>query len=566
MLRSLLLATALTLPALPAPAQDVAGPYLAGRSAQMQDDFRAATRYLSRALAHDPGDVPLLEALAGAYMSLLEFDRADEVAARLLDEGGESQVAGLAHVIKLADAEDWQGILAALDEGMSVGPLLDGLARAWALVGADRLEEARATFDEVGGDDAVRAFGVYHEALALASAERFEDAEAVLETADDLRLTRRGLLARTQILSQLGRTDDALELLGDAPDGALEPTLVTARERLRAGETLEFDVAPDAKAGLAEVGFDIANAVVGQTAASYALLYSRSAEFLRPGHVEATLLSAALFEEMGQYDLAIETYASIPDASPMKAMSELGRAQAMSSAGREEAAIETVSALADANPDNLDVQVTLGDSLRGAQRFEEALAAYDRAVGLFEADAPGQWPIYFARAITEERIGDWDAAEADFRTALELDPDQPQVLNYLGYSMLERREDLDEALAMIERAVEAAPDSGYIVDSLGWGLYRLGRYEEAVEPMERAVELMPVDPVVNDHLGDVLWAVGRRMEARFQWQRALSFAEEGEGETSEEADPDRIRRKLEVGLDQVLEEEGETPPEVADGG
>ena len=151
-------------------------------------------------------------------------------------------------------------------------------------------------------------------------------------------------------------------------------------------------------------------------------------------------------------------------------------------------------------------------------------------------------------------------SESDFRKALELRPEQPQVLNYLGYSFLEMQTNMDEALDLIERAVALRPDSGYIVDSLGWGLYRLGRYEEAVGHMERAVELMPVDPVVNDHLGDVYWAVGREREAEFQWRRALSFIDE---DGSSDADPDRVRRKLEIGLDAVLEEEGAPPLEVA---
>jgi Flp pilus assembly protein TadD len=151
----------------------------------------------------------------------------------------------------------------------------------------------------------------------------------------------------------------------------------------------------------------------------------------------------------------------------------------------------------------------------------------------------------------------WEQAEADFRAALELRPNQPQVLNYLGYSLVEKQAKLDEALDMIKRAVIAEPESGYIVDSLGWVLYRLGRYEEAVEHMERAVELMPLDPVVTDHLGDVYWAVGRVREARFQWSRALSFIDE-EDDTGE-ADPIRIRRKLEIGLDTVLAEEGAQP-------
>ena len=160
-------------------------------------------------------------------------------------------------------------------------------------------------------------------------------------------------------------------------------------------------------------------------------------------------------------------------------------------------------------------------------------------------------------------LEEWKQAEADFRAALELNPDQPQVLNYLGYSMVEKQVKLDEALNMIERAVAARPDSGYIVDSLGWVLFRLGRYDEAVSHMEKAVELMPVDPVVNDHLGDVYWAVGRSREAEFQWKRALSFVDPDD--ENAEADPDRIRRKLDVGLDQVLAEEGAAPLKFANG-
>ena len=189
------------------------------------------------------------------------------------------------------------------------------------------------------------------------------------------------------------------------------------------------------------------------------------------------------------------------------------------------------------------------------------MAAYDKALELTDETARTLWFLHYVRGISHERLGNWPEAEADFRAALEIRPDQPQVLNYLGYSLVEKQIKLDEALEMIERAVAARPDSGYIVDSLGWVLYRLGRYDEAVGHMERAVELMPVDPVVNDHLGDVYWAVGRYREAEFQWKRALSFIDPDD--VISEADPDRIRSKLEVGLDQVLSNEGAPPLKVA---
>jgi Flp pilus assembly protein TadD len=156
--------------------------------------------------------------------------------------------------------------------------------------------------------------------------------------------------------------------------------------------------------------------------------------------------------------------------------------------------------------------------------------------------------LFYQRGIAYERSDRWELAEDDFFRALELEPDQPLVLNYLGYSWVELRRNLDEAQEMIEKAVEQRPDDGYIVDSLGWVMYRLGNFEEAVKHLGRAVELRPVDPVINDHFGDALWMVGRRIEARFQWKRALSFE-------PEEEEAERIRDKLERGLDAVLADE-----------
>jgi tetratricopeptide (TPR) repeat protein len=285
---------------------------------------------------------------------------------------------------------------------------------------------------------------------------------------------------------------------------------------------------------------------------------------LRGDHVDAILLAAGLLEQMERFELATETYNLVGREDPAFYAAELGRSDALRRSGKPDAAIEVLQSLAETHSDLPVVHSSLGDALRQLERFEEAAAAYDIALSKYDEENSGQWFIYYARGITHERLGIWEKSEADFRKALELNPDQPQVLNYLGYSLVEKQIKLDEALDMIERAVAARPDSGYIVDSLGWVLYRLGRYDEAVGHMERATELMPIDPIVNDHLGDVYWSVGRFLEAEFQWKRALSFVDHGDA--AQEADPDRIRRKLEVGLDQVLDEEGAPPLRKADEG
>ncbi len=308
----------------------------------------------------------------------------------------------------------------------------------------------------------------------------------------------------------------------------------------------------NARDGLAEVFFTLATALNGEADNGYTLLYTRVAAHLRPDHTEAVLMTAALLDAQGQPALAAEVYALIPPESPAYHVAEIGRADTLRAGGKTDAAIEVLQSLTRSHGQIMAVHIALGDALRREERYAEAVTAYDAALALLPKPEQRHWGLFYARAISHERSQNWDKAEADFRKALELDPDQPQVLNYLGYSFVDRGVNLPEALGMIERAVAAQPDAGYIIDSLAWAYFRLGRYADAVEPMEKASLLEPVDPIVTDHLGDVYWSVGRTLEAQFQWRRALSF-------DPEEKDAIRIRRKLEVGLDAVLAEEGAPP-------
>ena len=314
-----------------------------------------------------------------------------------------------------------------------------------------------------------------------------------------------------------------------------------------------------AQDGVAEVFYTMASVLQGEAEDGYTLIHARVTAWLRPDHTEARLMAAGLLESLGQHGLAGEAYAAIPADDPSYHVAEIGRAETLIAEGKVDAALEVLTALTKSHGTLFEVQAALGDAFRRQERFAESIAPYTAAIALVPDAQPRHWSLYFSRGISLERTGDFPAAEADFRKALALNPDQPQVLNYLGYSFVDRGVNLPEALGMIERAVAAQPEAGYIIDSLAWALFRLGRYAEAVEPMERASLLEPVDPVVTDHLGDVYWAVGRKLEARFQWHRALSFA-------PEEKDAKRIRRKLEVGLDAVLAEEGAKPlTEVANG-
>ncbi len=538
----------------PALALGGAGPYLAGRQAMADSDYKAAASYYTMALAHDPGNTRLMEATVLADVALGDVAAALPVAKALAASDTRSQIASLVVLADELKRRDYAKAIPAVAGDGGAGPLVNGLVRAWAEVGAGKMTDALADFDKLAQTPGLKAFALYHKALAMASVGDFEGAEKIFSGAAgvNLGLTRRGVVAEAEVLSQLDRDKEALKLLDDRFGTTATPGVDPLRQQLASGMTVPFSLVKDATDGLSEVFLSVADALKGEAADSFTLVYSRLAEYLRPSNAEAILLSASLLQSQRQYGLAVAAYDQVTRDNPSYFAAQLGKAQVLYASGQVDAGIGAMQQLAQAHPDVIEVQLALGDLLRRQERYSEALPAYDAAVALIKTPQPADWAVYYMRGICHERLQQWPAAEADLRQALALQPDQPEVLNYLGYGMIERGEKLDEALGMIKRAVAARPDDGYIVDSLSWAYYRLGEYRKALPIAERASQLMPLDPVVTDHLGDVYWAVGRRLEARFQWHRALSFKPDPK-------DAARIQRKLAVGLDDVLKEEGAPP-------
>nr|WP_328803274.1 tetratricopeptide repeat protein [Ruegeria haliotis] len=551
--------------AMPVFSETGAGSYLAGRQAIYESDYSAAEKYYAQALKFDPQNQQLLESVLVARLALGEVKRALPIARTIEDANLPSQPARMVISANLIADEKLDELLARDPESQGVGPLVDGLMIAWAYLGQGEMTKAMEQFDTVSTQEGLKEFALYHKAMALASIGDFEGAETIFAANDGAvaQFSRRAALARTEVLSQLDRNEDALQFLDKVFAAGNDPSLENYTGRLKAGETLPFTHVRSVRDGMAEIFFSVGAALNTEASKDYVLLYVRIANFLRSDHVDAILLGAELLENLNQDDLAVAAYRMVPPDSMDYHAAELGRAEVLGRSGKTDAAVEVLQNLAAQQPDLPGVHVALADLQRQQENYVAAIASYDTAIALIDNASGSNWFLHYARGISHERLKNWDQAESDFRRALELNPGQPQVLNYLGYSLVERQENLDEALGMIERAVEARPDSGYIIDSLGWVLFRLGRYDDAVEHMERAVELMPVDPVVNDHLGDVYWAVGRAREAEFQWKRALSFVDPED--TDGEADPERIRRKIDVGLDTVLAEEGADPLKVANG-
>ena len=234
------------------------------------------------------------------------------------------------------------------------------------------------------------------------------------------------------------------------------------------------------------------------------------------------MLLADVQEQLDKPEKAIETYRMVPENSPMRRLSELQLGLNLADIGNVDEALEHISAIIEKYPKDIRAYEGLGRILAREKRFKDVVENFERGI---KAVGPihnrSHWNMFYRLAIGFERLKEWEKAEPAFLRSLELSPNQPDVMNYLGYSWIDMNIKLEEGMDLIRAAVEARPNSGYIVDSLGWAYYRQGQYENAARELERAVELLPNDPTINDHLGDAYWQVGRKIEARFQWQRAL---------------------------------------------
>jgi len=522
----------------------VSGNYLAGHVAGASKDLVAAAAFYREALSRDPASPELLLRTFLLATAAGSVEEGLTLAQTLARKESNNRFAPLAVAIRALK----QGRLAEAQAGFtaaSKGPLTDltgTLLGAWAMQGQGNTDGALAAIDRLTGPDWYDTFKSYHSGLIAEAAGRQEEAalrigEAYLANKGSVRLI--DAYARAQ--ARLGRTEEALKAVGgfESPVGD-HPLLREIQAVIESGRKPDPTIRTPAQ-GAAEALYGLGEAFSRDGLEDLGAVYLQLALYLEPAHPLATFALAELFEDMGQRQRAVEIFDKITRDSPLWRFAQIEAALNLEALDKTQEALQRLELLLEADPTNLEAVTALGNVLRARERFAEAAEAYSRGVALLAKPERRHWSLFYYRGIAYERSKQWAKAEADFIKALELSPDQPLVLNYLGYSWVDQGIHLERALDMIRKAVELRPEDGYIVDSLGWAYYRLRRFEEAVTELERAVELRPQDPVINDHLGDAYQMVGRELEARFQWTRALGLKPEAE-------DRAKIEAKLKDGL------------------
>lgn len=525
-----------------------AGNFLAARQAERQRDYGSAARFILAALEDSPDNYDMLVRAQTFLVADGQFDEALDIARRTLRVSpGHPQSALL---LALADVRrgDFVGAERQLDGQplTAINRIVLPLVQAWIHVGQNRPAAALNALRPILEVNGFRPLFEYHSALINDYAGRPELAEEHYKRSLEIEggAPARLVEAAGGFFERGGKRNEARALYTRFQSESRDSAIIgAALQRLTAGGPPPGSIVPTPAAGLAEALFNVAGALRQENNQPTALVYGRLALALQPDMAVGVLLVADILDGYGRREQANAMYAKIPASSPIAWTARVRIAENLHLLGRTDEAIKMLEAMAAERPERTEPLLALGQVLRVKERFADAAKVYDRAIARVKTPDARAWSLFYARGIAHERSKQWNKAEADFLKALELQPEQPDVMNYLAYSWVDQglTQRYVEARRMLERAVTLRPNSGHIIDSLGWVLYRTGHYQEAVEVLERAVELLPEDPVLLDHLGDAYWQVGRVNEARFQWQRALSHKPEPEAKAE-------IERKLVSGL------------------
>jgi len=520
------------------------GGYLAALHAQEDHDYRGATDFIDAALAADPDNYNLMRHAFALRVSAGRVDQAASLARKIAAHDGAGGLAGLVLVEQAIKSGNYAQTLnqAASVPHEGAQRYAVPLLAAWADVGRGDRKRAQRELDTMGDTRGLGPLKALHEALIADFAGQAAAASALYkkvlaaETPPTTRIAELagnfyerahdGIAARTVYQSMVPIDDSNVGAAGldRLAHGVIPRPLITT-----------------ASEGAAEALFDLASLLNQAETLDAALIYARLALDLKPNFPLAQLLTGEIRAQQDQPEDALALYQHVDPSSPYAWTARMRVALTLDMLSRTDEAIKLLETMAAEQPARAAPLIELGDILRSHSRFTDAIGAYDRALARISKPAAEDWQVFYSRGVSFERSGQWPRAEADLEHALKLRPEQPLVLNYLGYTWIDKGEKVPEAVKMIQRAVAQRPNDGYIVDSLGWAYFRLGEFTRATETLEHAIELVPEDPTINDHLGDAYWRSGRETEARYQWERALQFKPEAD-------EAKTIQAKLDHGL------------------
>jgi len=512
--------------------------YVRGRAAIADDRLGDAARLFQMALT-DGGPDPMLRQRTFGLALLSGDEKLSRTLAQQIEEGGGKS--GLdTRLVLLSSAvqkKDWARARAIRDELMQGKQLLFALPiiDSWIAFGSGG--DTLAPIQNIGRDAAANAYAAEHRALVLGAMGRIDEALTAFQplVADDEGRSLRMKLAAAALLQRQHRDDDALAMLnGDSP------VLKMAAADVRDHRALETGVLTPAD-GLAALFTRLAVDLSAEKATPASIAIARLATFLAPSSGDGWVVTANMLALDGKPEAAMQALSHVSQRDPFLPQAQALSITLLQRLGRGEEAL-AVAQTATARPQaGADEWAQLGETLTALGRPREAADAYGEAIRRLPADKPS-WSLFLLRGSAFEQAGDWKSAEPELRRALALAPDQPVVMNYLGYGLLDRGLHVAEARKLIEQASALRPRDAAISDSLAWVYYRDGDYSRAIPLLERAVQLEPGEPTINEHLGDAYWQVGRRLEARYAWRAALV--------TAEGTDViDRLKAKIDIGMD-----------------
>jgi tetratricopeptide (TPR) repeat protein len=522
------------------------GNYLAGRFARSDQDTESAAAFYGAALNRDPSNDVLLEQAFQMETLAGNWARAIPLAEKL---AAAQPMHRMSHFL-LGVQSFKDGNFSKADDHFKaasenpIGELTAAIARGWTKLAAGDAAGAVQMVELPKQPEWAQFYLRYHRALIADIAGRKSDARTSFEKMfrQDSR-TLRTSLAYAQHAAHYGDFKLAKQVLKEQLDksqGEPHPLAKDLQARLDGKDKFPLLLTTPAE-GIAEVFYGLGEALTGEGGVSLGTLYLQMALYAKPDHAFALAALASAQETARRYDDAIGTYNKIPQGTALQNAIDIRKAFNLNSLERSDEAKTLLEALAKKDPKDIRPLEALGNIARARKNFPEAVSYFSRAITLIAKPDQRHWGYYYARGTAYERMKNWPAAETDLKTAMKLAPDQPLILNYLGYSWIDQGKNMKDGMKLIEKAVQLKPDDGYIVDSLGWAHYKQNNYKEAVKYLERAVEIKPEDPTLNDHLGDALWQVGREREAKFQWGQALSLNPEPE-------DVEKIKLKFEQGL------------------